>query len=651
MDGNLLFAVFILLAATVALVPLAKWAGLGTILGYLAAGILIGPYGLGLVSDSETIHQIADFGIVMMLFLIGLELHPGELWRMRTHMVGMGVTQLVGTTVVVASLAVVIGFSWQAALVIGLALSMSSTAIAMQSVAQRSITRTDTGRASLSILLVQDIAVIPILAAVPVLAVMTGTPVEAIAETAVDAAEEVVSPTGWLVALYIIGGFVAALLLSRFAIRPLMHFVAAVNVREAFTALALLLVVGAALLMDYLGLSPALGAFLGGVLLADSEYRHELESNLAPFRDLLLGLFFISVGMSIAFSVLIEQPLMVLALVLALVGVKITVIFGLATFFKMHIADRLLLAILLSQAGEFAFVILQFAQSSGGFTNPELEMLTAVVALSMATTPILLFLFDKLWAPRLHSTDGDVPDEEEIESHKVIVLGYGRFGQIVTRLLRARGYRMTLIDDDPAQIALVKRFGVKVFYGDGTRVDILRAAGAHDAKMIVIAVAGAERITTMAEVIRRYFPDVIVAARAVDRSHAHDLMALGVQVFERETFRAAIKLGERALVALGHPQEEATKIASAFEQHDVKMLLDSYEVRHDQAAYIGFVRRSTEMLEQVMRADTENAEENRRRVAEAAAAPAAEAEPPGEPPGVSRAAELDNTAAAESDRR
>jgi glutathione-regulated potassium-efflux system ancillary protein KefC len=651
MDGNLLFAIFMLLAATVALVPLAKWAGLGTILGYLAAGILIGPYGLGLVSDSETIHQIADFGIVMMLFLIGLELHPSELWRMRTQMVGMGLTQVVGTTVVLTLLAIAIGFTWQTALIVGLALSMSSTAIAMQSVAQRSITRTDTGRASLSILLVQDIAVIPILAAVPVLAVMTGTPVDALAETAVDAAEEVASPGGWLVAAYIVGGFVAAMLASRFVIRPLMHFVAAVNVREAFTALTLLLVVGAALLMDYLGLSPALGAFLGGVLLADSEYRHELESNLAPFRDLLLGLFFISVGMSIAFSVLIEQPLMVLALVFALVGIKTAVIFGLATVFRMHVADRLLLAILLSQAGEFAFVILQFAQSSGRFSNPELELLTAVVALSMATTPILLFLFDKLWAPRLHSADSETPEAEEIESQRVIVLGYGRFGQIVTRLLRARGYRMTLIDDDPAQIALVKRFGVKVFYGDGTRVDMLRAAGAHEARMIVIAVAGAERITTMAEVIRRHFPQAIVAARAVDRSHAHDLMALGVHVFERETFRAAIKLGERALVALGHSDDEASKIATAFEAHDVKMLLDSYDVRHDQAAYIGFVRRSTEMLEQVMRADTENAEENRRRVAEAASAPAATGEPPGEPPATSAAPELDNPGPAASDRR
>lgn len=649
MDGNLLPAIFVLLAATVALVPLAKWAGLGTILGYLAAGILIGPYGLGLVSDSEDIHRIADFGIVMMLFLIGLELHPIELWRMRNQVLGLGLSQMLLTTAIIAILATLLGSSWQTALIIGLALSMSSTAIAMQSVAQRSLTRSATGRASLAILLIQDVAVIPILAIIPVLALTTGSPVDVIAEGAIEAAEEVVGPRGWVVAAYIVGGFILTMLAARYVIRPLMYLVAAASLREAFTALALLLVVGAALATDYVGLSPALGAFLGGVLLAGSEYRHELESNLAPFKDLLLGLFFISVGMSIAFSVVVENPLTVLALVVALVGIKIIVLYVLATIARMQVVERLLLAILLSQAGEFAFVILQFAQSAGRFSVPELEMLTVVVALSMAVTPILLFCFDRLWAPRLRSAPipaaGDSPETPD-ESNQVIVLGYGRFGQIVTRLLRARGYRMTLIDDDPAQIALVRRFGVKVFYGDGGRVDILRAAGAANARMIVIAVSGAERILAIAQTIRRHFPDVIIAARAVDRNHAHDLMELGVQVFERETFRAAIRLGERALVALGHSEEEARRVATAFEEHDVRMLLDSYDMRHDQDAYIGFVRRSTETLEQVMRADVENAAGNRMR---AAAAPQG-GEPPGETASPIDRTDIDKPPPAQSDR-
>lgn len=606
METNLLLAIFVLLAATVLLVPLFKWAGLGTILGYLAAGILIGPYGLSLVSDTDLIHQVAEFGIVMMLFLIGLEVDGSELWRMRHKVFGLGLTQMAATSAVIAALARLIGFAWADAVVVGLALAMSSTAIAMQSVDQRNITKTDTGRASLAILLVQDVAVIPVLALIPLLTSMGGSPIEAIGE---DVLQAVDNPIDWWLALVVIGAFIAALFGSRFVIRPLMRWLARTRVPEAFTAFALALVIGAALVTESLGLSPALGAFLGGVLLADSEYRHELESNLQPFKGLLLGLFFITVGMSIAFNVVIEDPLVVLALVVALIGLKMLVLFVLATFFKMHIAERLLLAILLSQAGEFAFVVLQFARTAGNLSGPEVELLTVVVALSMAVTPFLIFLYDRLWAPRLNAPadEDDLPPGPTVDDphDKVIVLGYGRFGQIVTRLLRAQGFEMTLIDDDPAQIELVKRFGVKVFYGDGGRIEILRAAGADQAKMIVIAVAGGDRILGIAELIRRNFPDVIIAARAVDRSHAHDLMALGVHVIERETFRAAIKLGEQALVALGQEEDEASRVANAFEKHDTRMLHESYAVRHDQAAYIGFVRRSTEMLDAVMKADRE----------------------------------------------
>lgn len=602
MEGNPLLALFALLAATVALVPLAKWIGLGTILGYLAAGILVGPYALGLVSDTALVHEIADFGIVLMLFLIGLELRPAELWRLRRHMLGLGLTQIVVTAAVLMMVVTLVGFPWQSALIIGLALAMSSTAIAMQSVDQRNLAKTDTGRASLAVLLVQDVAVIPILAAVPVLALMSGSPVDALAEGAADAVEGVARPGGWVLAAGIVVTFIAALIGSRFVIRPLMHFVAATHAREAFTALALALVVGAALGTTSLGLSPALGAFIGGVLLSDNEYRHELEGNLAPFKDLLLGLFFVSVGMSINFSVVLASPFLVLALVAALVSVKVLVLFVLATFFRMHLGDRLLLAILLSQAGEFAFVILQFAQNSRAISSYANGLLTVVVALSMAMTPLLLLIFDRIWAPRQHSKPTPEPDHID-EQHKIIVLGYGRFGQIVTRLLRAQGFEMTLIDDDPAQIELVKRFGVKVFYGDGGRLDILRAAGASEARMIVIAVAGGERILRIAELIRRNFPHVIVAARAIDRSHAHDLMALGVTVFERETFRSALNLGRKALEALDYTPEAAQRLADAFERHDNHLLKESFDLRHDQDAYIGLVRRSAELLDEVMQAD------------------------------------------------
>lgn len=438
MENNLLLAIFVLLAASVVLVPLAKMAGLGTILGYLAAGVLVGPYGLRLIADTELIAQVSEFGIVLMLFLIGLELQPRELWRMRHRVLGLGLSQIALTAGILALAVIAAGLSWQTGIIVGLALAMSSTAIAMQSAQQRDITKTDTGRASLAILLVQDVSVIPILAAIPILGSFGGTGSMVGAEVS-EAVQAMADPIDWLIPLYIVGGFALVVIAGRFLVRPFMHFVARARVREAFTAMALALVVGAALATQYLGLSPALGAFLAGVLLADSEYRHELISDLEPFKGLLLGLFFISVGTSIAFAVIAAEPFVVFALVCIIVIIKMAVLFGIASAFRMHLADRLLLAVLLSQAGEFAFVILQFAASSGSLTSHDYALLTAVVAFSMATTPLLLFAFDRL-TPRLHGAIGREPETASLDAapnQPVIVLGYGRFGQIVTRMLRA----------------------------------------------------------------------------------------------------------------------------------------------------------------------------------------------------------------------
>ncbi|RYE08986.1 MAG: hypothetical protein EOP22_11025 [Hyphomicrobiales bacterium] len=609
MIGSPLLAVLILLIVAVALVPLFKWLGLGTVLGYLAAGIAVGPYGLGLISDTEAIRSVSEFGVVVMLFLIGLEVHPLELWRLRRKILGLGVTQFLGTAVLIAAAVLLIGATWQAAIIIGLALAMSSTAIAMQSAEQRSLIMTDTGRATLVTLLVQDMAVIGILALIPFLAA-TRRVDQSLGQDLETAAEAVTNPYSLWIALVIVGGFIAVTLASRYLMPYVMRWIASSKVPEGFTALGLLLVIGAAFGTSSLGLSPALGAFLAGVLLADSEYRHELDSNLQPFKGLLLGLFFISVGMGIAFSVVIAEPLRIASLVLLIIGIKVAVLYVLATFFRMHVADRLLLAILLSQAGEFAFVVFEFAHSAGVLPEDEHQVWAVVVALTMALTPFLLLLFDRVMVPRFNARMpvADIPPDMTAH-HRVIVLGYGRFGQIVTRLLRAQGYEMTLIDDDPAQIELVKRFGVKVFYGDGGRLDILRAAGAAEADMVVIAVAGGDRILAIAELIRRHFPRVKIAARAVDRSHAHQLMALGVTTFERETFRAATTLGGKALVALGHPPDEARRMAATFEEHDERLLQESYDLRDDRDAYIGFVRRSTEMLDRVMRADRAEAED------------------------------------------
>ncbi len=613
MAGNPLLAILVLLVVAVALVPVFKWLGLGTVLGYLAAGVIVGPYGLRLISDTETIRSVSEFGVVIMLFLIGLEVHPLELWRMRHKVLGLGVTQMLATSAILAAAALAMGVAWQAAVVIGLGLAMSSTAIAMQSAEQRSVATTETGRAALVTLLVQDMAVIPVLALIPVLAA-TRRAVPDLGQKAIDSAADAVSnPYGWWIALVIIGGFIAVTLASRYLINPLMRFMAMAKVPESFTALGLLLVIGAAFATESLGLSPALGAFLGGVLLADSEYRHELEGNLEPFKGLLLGLFFISVGMGIAFGVLAAQPIKVLSLVAMLMGIKIGVLYLLGTVSRMHVADRLLFAILLSQAGEFAFVLLQFAQSATLISDADHQLWAGVVALSMALTPFLLLIFDKVWVPRLNAAAAPPLPDDLPKGRSVIVLGYGRFGQIVTRLLRAQGYSMTLIDDDPVQIELVKRFGVKVFYGDGGRLDLLRAAGAGEADLIVIAVAGGDRILAIAELIRRHFPKVKIAARAIDRGHAHQLMALGVEELERETFRGALALGQKALVALGHSPQEATRIADAFDAHDQKLLSDSFALREDREAYIGFVRKSTEMLDEAMKSDREAPESIRAR--------------------------------------
>ena len=610
MENNILLVIFVLLAASVALVPLAKAAGLGTVLGYLAAGVLIGPYGLRLVSDTDTTRHIAEFGIVMMLFLIGLDLQPSEIWRMRHKVLGLGVTQIIATSAVVMLLLTLSGLQWNTALIMGMALAMSSTAIAMQTIAQRDITSTDTGRAGLAVLLVQDVAIIPVLAAIPLLAIAgSGAAINAEVTQAVEALD---NPVDWLMPLSVVGAFIAALVAGRYVVRPILGYVARTGLREAFTAMGLAMVVGAAMITQFLGLSPALGGFIGGVLLADSEYRHELESNLEPFKGLLLGLFFISVGMSIAFSVLATDPLPILGMVIGLVVVKMMILFGLASFFRMHFADRMLFAILLSQAGEFAFVVLQLARTEGVIVAGQYDMMSVVVALSMVTTPLLLLIFDKLIAPRLDGRAARQPADAIDEHRKIVVLGYGRFGQIVTRLLRAQGFDMTLIDDDPVQIELVRRFGVKVFYGDAARLDLLQAAGVGHAELVVIAVGGRDRILAVARNMRRHYPHVTIAARAVDRGHAHDLMALGIDVFERETFLSAINLGAKVLVRLGHTPEEAERLARAFEAHDNQLLADSFAVREDETAYTGMVRSSMGLLTAAMNADRPTAEIDKR---------------------------------------
>jgi len=601
MEHGFFVAVFIFLTAAVVVVPFAKATGLGTILGYLLAGIIIGPYALRLVTDPDTILRFSEFGVVMMLFLIGLELQPRELWRMKDRLVGLGASQVLATAAVFAAIGSALGLPWQSAVVAGLALALSSTAIVLQILGERSIMQTDTGRSGFAVLLFQDIAVIPILAIIPLLVLphLSGQIATAEAHDAAAATEP-----GWLLALRVVVSFAGMYLAGRYVLRPVMRFIASTGVREIFTALALLLVVAAALLMEWLGLSAALGAFMVGVILADSEYRHELESDLEPFKGLLLGLFFISVGMSIEFAVLADKPLLVLALVLGLIVLKFAILYALATLFRLRLADRLLFATLLAQGGEFAFVLLQFALGSGAIEKNLSDLLNVTVALSMTMTPLLLLCFDRFVAPRL----GRQPEEPGIpdmgDTHqKVLILGYGRFGQIVARLLHAQGFETTLIDHDPQQIESLKRFDFKVFYGDAGRLDLLEAAGAGEARLIVVTVKDREHSNAICQMIKRHYPQARIYVRAENRNHAFDLIDMGVDGYERDTFRSALYLGTLALIGLGYAPHRAHRVTKAFERHDIEMLEKSVALRSDEEAFMSHVRQSRVELAAVMAAD------------------------------------------------
>jgi len=605
MEYGFLFACFIFLSAAVIVVPLAKLTGLGPVLGYLLAGVIIGPYALGLVADPQTIFHFSEFGVVMMLFLIGLELQPREFWNMRVRLIGLGVPQVIVSALLIAALGIWLDLPWQSAIVMGLGLSLSSTAIVLKIIDERGISQRSVGRSAFSVLLVQDVAVIPFLAIIPFLVIP-----ELATHATPDAhgafvGDEEDWQTGFRVALV----FSSMYLAGRYLLRPILRVIAKSGVREIFTALALLLVVAAALLMEWINISPALGAFMIGVILADSEYRHELESDLEPFKGLLLGLFFISVGMSIEFSVFLANPWSILGLVVVLATIKFAVLFGLAAVFKFHIADKLLFATLLAQGGEFAFVLFQFGLGAGALDPQLASLLNVTVALSMIITPILLIGFDRLVVPRLPSLHSPERPHDDISvRNRVIVLGYGRFGQIVTRLLTAQGFEATLIDHDPEQIELMKKFDAKVFYGDARRIDLLKSAGAHKADLMVISIHNPEMVSDISRRVRENFPNIHILARARDRNHAHDLMDIGVHEFERDTFHSALHLGIKALISLGYTETKAKRLANAFAKHDVEMLYEAYDLRGDDEAMIGHVKTARELLAQVMQADLDELE-------------------------------------------
>jgi glutathione-regulated potassium-efflux system ancillary protein KefC len=571
--GLMVDAIFYLAAAIIC-VPIAARLRLGSVLGYLVAGCIIGPFGLRLIRDVHSIMHFAELGVVLMLFLIGLELDAKRLWSMRRAVFGGGALQMGASGLAIAALSLLLGLPWQASIVVGLAIALSSTAIVVQTMRERSMLATPLGKSAFSILLFQDIAAIPLIAIVPLLAGQAKVGVGGIAK--------------------VLGAIVAVIVVGRYLTHPILRMVARTNLREVFTGFALLLVLAVAQIMSYAGVSMALGAFLAGVLLASSEYRHALETDIEPFKGLLMGLFFIAVGMSIDFGLLRAQPLLILGLVFAVVTLKVLAIGLLATRLQVPREQRWLFGALLSQGGEFAFVVFGVAGQEHVLPARWDGILTVVVALSMAVTPILLVLHDRLLADRSKDVQGE-PVEDE--GALVIIAGFGRFGQIIARLLFASGIRPTLLDYDPDQIELTKKFGFRVFYGDAARLDMLEAAGAARAKLLVVALDDVEASMRLVEIAREHFPKLQIVARARNVAHYLQLRAHGVEQIERETFEASLRAGRRALEVLGTGPFEAREAADTFRMHNMATLEKLLPHLSDEAQRLSVSRAAREQLE------------------------------------------------------
>ncbi|MET0323131.1 MAG: glutathione-regulated potassium-efflux system protein KefC [Duganella sp.] len=586
--GFLLHMLFYLVAAVV-LVPLAKRAGMGAVLGYLLAGAAIGPWGLSLIGNVEDVLSISEFGVVLMLFLIGLELEPRKLWSLRRPIFGWGGLQVVVVSAVLAGAAIACGIEWKIALVAGLALSLSSTAIVLATLGERKLLPSPAGAASFSILLFQDIAAIPMIALVPLLAGV--------------AAEH--SGHGWLKAVKLLAVLLTLVACGRFLVNPLMRFLARTGLRELFTAFALLLVIGICLLMEWVGLSLALGTFTAGVLLADSEYRHQLISDLEPFKGLLLGLFFMAVGMSADFSVLLAHPLLVVGLTVGLLLLKGGLLYGMSFWFDIPRGQRLFFALLMSQGGEFAFVVFGTAVEARVLAPETSALLVVVVTLSMVATPLLLLLHDRLVAPRLRTGKKKREADKIAVENPVIIAGFGRFGQIVGRLLAANRIGVTVLDHDPDQIELLRKFGYEVFYGDATRIDLLEAAGVGKASALVIAIDSVDDSLALVDAVRERYPELTILARARNVSHYYSLLDRGVTLIERETFEASLQLGAKVLEQLGYGAERAEQAAKIFRTHNLKMLLEVYPHQQDQDQVVSITRRGRQELAEMMAGDAQ----------------------------------------------
>ena len=584
---------FIYLFAAVVAVPLAKKLGLGSIIGYLGAGMAIGPWGLGLVSNVQDILHFAEFGVVLMLFLVGLELEPQRLWSLRRPIFGWGSAQVLGCAVLITVAALLFGVRWQTALVAGLGLALSSTAIALQAISERNLMRTSSGQAGFSILLFQDVAAIPLLALLPLLALsgLNSDPNDAVAQKSIA--------LGAIKAIAVIVGVIVG---GRLLLRPVLRWIANSGTPEIFTAASLLLVVGIAALMQAVGLSMALGAFLAGVLLAESEYRRELETDIEPFKGLLLGLFFIAVGMSIDFGVLHDAPGLMAAILVGFLGLKLMLIYGLSALMKLPYQERPVFVVLLAQGGEFAFVVFQAAAGAQVFSAATASLLIGAVALSMLLSPLLLVGIDKLVLPRYArgKTGKALAEISEPQTAPVIIAGFGRYGQIVGRLLLAQGITPTVLDHDAEMVESVRTFGYRVFYGDATRLDLLRTAGAPTATILVVAVDDVGQSLKIVDLVREHFPHLQIVARARDVTHWNALRDRGVMRVERELFESSLRSARGVLELLGQAPEDARQSALRFRQHNLELFEKLYPHHEDQAKVIATAKKGRAQLEAQM---------------------------------------------------
>ncbi|MBS0897129.1 glutathione-regulated potassium-efflux system protein KefB [Pantoea dispersa] len=589
MQGEtLLTAGVIYLVAAVLVVPIAARIGIGAVLGYLLAGIAIGPWGLGFISDVDEILHFSELGVVFLMFIIGLELNPAKLWALRRSIFGVGAAQVLVSAAILGVLLWLTDFSWQAAVIGGIGLAMSSTAMALQLMRDKGMNRSEAGQLGFSVLLFQDLAVIPALALVPLLAGSDSGHVD------------------WLKVGMKVLAFAGMLVGGRYLLRPIFRFIAASGVREVFTAASLLLVLGSALFMDALGLSMALGTFIAGILLAESEYRHELEVAIEPFKGLLLGLFFISVGMALNLGVLYTHILEILIGVVLLVAVKTLVLYVLARIYGLRSSERLQFAGVLSQGGEFAFVLFSAASSAKLFSGDQLPLLLVTVTLSMMTTPLMMQGVDKILARRFNEPeeDGEKPFVED-DQPQVIVVGFGRFGQVVGRLLMANNKRITVLERDISAVSLMRKYGYKVYYGDATELELLRAAGAENAQSIVITCNDPEDSMTIVHLCQQHFPQLEILARARGRVEAHELLQAGVTLFSRETFSSALELGRKALISLGMHPHQAQRAQQHFRRLDMRMLRELVP-SHDDSVQVSRVREARRELEDIFQREMQH---------------------------------------------